>query len=327
MRGKNKVSIIVPNYNYCRFLHKRMESIFEQSYDNYEVILLDDCSSDGSGEYLRELSTQPKVKKCIINESNTGSPFLQWERGLQEADGEYVWIAESDDWCLPNFLEILVDALNANEKTSFAMVGSIMVDENDREIKGNYDSWEEDHKTIVYQSDDYLRHFLYWGCTSYNASMILFRRKAYAKISKAFTTMRYCGDWRFWTEMAMQGEVVEVHEKLNRFRQHTQRVTNQSSGTKNLLDEKILLMKYIWSSVPNDSCRLSLAKGVLYKKAMRINMSDTEKKSTIDRLHKDLNISKANYVHERIIKCLSHIFPFLYLPSKDNILCRKKYYS
>lgn len=76
------VSVIVPNYNHAAFLKERMESILNQSYPHYEVIILDDHSTDASLEVIKEYAKHPKVAQVIINETNCGSPFIQWQRGF-----------------------------------------------------------------------------------------------------------------------------------------------------------------------------------------------------------------------------------------------------
>ena len=119
-----KVSVIVPNYNYRRFLTKRIDSILAQTYQDIEIILLDDCSTDGSQELLKQYSKYPTFVKYLVNDKNSGSPFAQWERGMAFARGEYLWIAESDDYCKNNFLEVMVNALNDHPTASFAASGS-----------------------------------------------------------------------------------------------------------------------------------------------------------------------------------------------------------
>ena len=87
---------------------QRLESIFNQTFQDFEVILLDDCSADDSVAMLQRYAAHPKVTHFIVNKKNTGSPFKQWKRGIELARGEYVWIAESDDWAALNFLEHLL---------------------------------------------------------------------------------------------------------------------------------------------------------------------------------------------------------------------------
>ena len=100
------VSVIIPNYCHAQYLDQRIQSVLEQTYQNFEVIILDDKSTDNSLEVIDKYRSHPKVAKVIINEVNSGSPFKQWERGINEASGDIIWIAESDDYCTPDFLEI-----------------------------------------------------------------------------------------------------------------------------------------------------------------------------------------------------------------------------
>lgn len=99
-----KVSIIVPNYNHARFLRKRLDSIYNQTYKNIEVILLDDCSTDNSRQILEEYQKKyAAITKLVPNVKNSGSVFKQWQKGISLATGDLIWIAESDDWCDDNF--------------------------------------------------------------------------------------------------------------------------------------------------------------------------------------------------------------------------------
>ena len=110
------VSIIVPNYNHATYLRERLDSIFSQTFQDFEVILLDDSSSDLSQMVLEEYAKHPKVSHFIINEKNSGSPFKQWKKGINLSQGEYIWIAESDDYCKPDFLEKIFDFIKVSGK-------------------------------------------------------------------------------------------------------------------------------------------------------------------------------------------------------------------
>ena len=97
------VSVVVPNYNYAKYLPQRMESIFGQSFQNFEIILLDDASTDNSAELIEGYRAHPKVSVVEVSARNSGSPFRQWEKGLSLAKGKYVWIAEADDLAHSDF--------------------------------------------------------------------------------------------------------------------------------------------------------------------------------------------------------------------------------
>ena len=96
-----RVSVIVPSYNHARFLRQRIESILGQSFRDFELILLDDCSTDDSVSILREYESHARLSALVVNAQNSGSPMAQWKRGLDLAAGELIWIAESDDWAEP----------------------------------------------------------------------------------------------------------------------------------------------------------------------------------------------------------------------------------
>ena len=98
--------VIVPNYNHARFLRQRLDSILAQTFQDFELILLDDCSTDESRTILEEYARDPRVR-LDFNEVNSGSPFKQWNKGVRFARGKYVWIAESDDYADPRLLEAL----------------------------------------------------------------------------------------------------------------------------------------------------------------------------------------------------------------------------
>src|SRR5215469_17881071 len=107
---KPRVSVVVPNYNHAQFLPKRIDSILGQSFQDFEVILLDDCSTDDSRSILSQYSAPPRVR-LEFNQTNSGSPFKQWNKGVRLANGKYIWIAESDDYADERLLERLLAVL------------------------------------------------------------------------------------------------------------------------------------------------------------------------------------------------------------------------
>src|SRR5712692_6211638 len=132
------VSVIIPSYNHARFLRQRIESVLRQTYQDFEVILLDDCSTDDSRSILSEYAGDPRVR-MEFNEVNSGSTFKQWNKGVRLARGEYVWIAESDDYADPHLLEKLVSRLDAEPSTVLSYCRSWRVSA-DGQLSGFLDS-------------------------------------------------------------------------------------------------------------------------------------------------------------------------------------------
>src|SRR5688572_15349118 len=91
------VSVIVPNYNHADFLQQRLESILNQTYQHFEVIILDDFSTDDSKDIIEKYRHNSKVTLISYSTKNMGSTFAQWNKGVEMASGEIIWMAESDD--------------------------------------------------------------------------------------------------------------------------------------------------------------------------------------------------------------------------------------
>ncbi len=145
-----EVSVIIPNYNHARFLRQRIDSVLNQTFTNFELILLDDCSTDNSRDIIESYRKEARVSNIVYNEINSGSPFKQWEKGNQLAQGKYIWIAESDDYCENSFLR---SALNMLEKHNHAVhfCQSKMVDENNATLEDTL-IWPQSITTINWQS-------------------------------------------------------------------------------------------------------------------------------------------------------------------------------
>ena len=127
----SKVSIILPSYNHKKFLKQRLDSIVNQSFTDWELIIIDDCSTDGSIEVLTDFVKlyKDKVKHFILNESNSGSGYTSWKKGIELANTEYVWIAETDDYSEVIFLEETIKILEQNKECALVFCNSNYVDE------------------------------------------------------------------------------------------------------------------------------------------------------------------------------------------------------
>lgn len=220
------VSVIVPNYNHANYLCERIESILQQTFDDFELILLDDCSTDNSKQILFSYQKSPKVSHLVFNQQNSGSTFKQWDKGFSLARGKYIWIAESDDFADPTFLEQAVHEFERSEKVVVVFTGSHIVDERSRIIKDDWDSFPKSSpERTVNTGINFVRANMIRSNRIYNASMVLFKKEYCAGISDMYKQFRYCGDWLFWAEMCRLGDVVCINRKLNYFRQHLCKVS------------------------------------------------------------------------------------------------------
>lgn len=242
------ISIIVPNYNHESFLPQRFETIYNQTYKNIEVIILDDCSTDNSKKIIENYRNNPFTSKIIYNINNSGSPFKQWYKGIHLAKGELIWIAESDDYCELNFLE---EHLKAFQKSSDVVMSySDLYVVNTNGIIQKKETKEHCHNkpstTYIYEGRDFITERMLKFCSVCNASSVLFRRDIALKISAEYTNYKSAGDYLFWILISEKGKIVKIDKPLDYFRQHHTNVTPRSYTNGTTYIEDYNIHKFLW---------------------------------------------------------------------------------
>lgn len=222
-----RVSVIVPNYNHAPYLKERIESILAQDYQDFELILLDDCSTDSSREVLCEYENHPRVSHVVFNDQNNGSPFIQWKKGISMAKGEYIWVAESDDVADYQLLGALVREMEKCHNTVIAFAHSRLIDKSNHQLSYGWHD-EDTGEVFVCDGQQFVMEKMLTSNYIYNASMAVFRKSAYVLIDTDFDHYSYCGDWVFWIELCLKGDVAEVCRVLNSYRQHKGQTTQHS---------------------------------------------------------------------------------------------------
>lgn len=243
-----KVSVVVPNYNYGKHLTDRLDSIFKQSYPIYEVIILDDASSDDSTQVIQDyLQRTGRLAKTHFNVQNSKNVFRQWKRGLQMAKGDYIWIAEADDAAKPDMLKNMVKAVTSSDDILFGFCDSVAIDSAGAVMypsyKGYYGSLGDDGLLAdgFFESDDFYRRFLAVRNLVLNASSVVWSRTA---LQNAFDTLgedahklKCAGDWLLYiTACQAGGTVAYVAEPLNLHRRHGNSVTHAQNKIEHLAE-------------------------------------------------------------------------------------------
>jgi glycosyltransferase involved in cell wall biosynthesis len=257
------VSVIVPNYNHQDYLKERLDSILNQTYQDFELLLLDDCSPDNSREILNAYAEKDPRVSTHFNTVNSGSTFAQWNKGVSLAKGKYVWIAESDDSCHVTLLEKLVSKMEANDNLGITFAQSYIVDEQSEIIN----SFNENYK-FIYKSDRWEHDFSISGkeeCARYlifsnsipNASGALMRKSVYEKTGGAETNWKLNGDWYFYVKMLLISDLCYLSEHLNYFRFHTQTQRHKANTNHTVYDEIITTLHYIEANTEVDPKELS----------------------------------------------------------------------
>jgi hypothetical protein len=162
------------------------------------------------------------VSQFIVNKQNSGSTFKQWQRGIELAKGEYIWIAESDDYSDIAFLENNIKMFQKDTSIAFSYCRTKTINEKDgitgNEIWGeaiNPQVWEEDR---VFTGTDLLNEYFKYRNIIPNTSAVVFQKKYFDPwiVNK----LRYCGDWLLWGIMCKDAKVGFISKHLNFFRHH-----------------------------------------------------------------------------------------------------------
>lgn len=240
--NKPFISVIIPNYNHARYLKQRIDSVLNQTYQSFEVIILDDCSTDNSKEVILSYKDNPHVSHVVFNSVNSGSTFIQWNKGFSLAKGDYIWIAESDDYCDLNMLELLVEQVCQHPSASIVYTTSHFVDAEGKYIKKVRGKGVQYFKGVYF-----IIKRMAMGNDILNASSAIFSRKALSMIKSDYTSFKAGGDHLFWIYLAEQGNVVRLREAHNYFRQHAVKVTSNAVKTGLGFIESLRIYDYLKS--------------------------------------------------------------------------------
>lgn len=231
-----EVSVIVPNYNHAHFLKQRLDSLLQQSYVDFEIIVLDDASTDSSAKIIEQYRNNSKISKVLVHDTNSGSPFKQWRKGIEHASGNFIWIAESDDYSSPGFLKSCMEVLNQHPETGVVYTQSVDVD-SDGEVIAHRISYTAEFEPNIWEDDfclkgsEFVEKYLSHKNVIPNASAVVFRKSLLTDMSvfEAIQDMKMCGDWFFWLSLVPNTKVSFVSEVHNYFRQHPSMSRRQKS--------------------------------------------------------------------------------------------------
>lgn len=242
------VTVIIPNYCHAKYLDQRIQSVLCQTYQNFEIIILDDCSPDNgaSKAVIEKYRGNSHVSHILYNDENCGSTFRQWQKGFDLAKGEYIWIAESDDSCDGRLLETFVTLLQNDDQCSLAFCRSMTID-TDGIMTGIYPTQKDKEKVIQLPGKVFIAENMVFTNLICNASSAVFRKQALEQIPNDYTHYKACGDWLFWIYISECGNVCYTPKVLNHFRIHDTNTTQKHIKDGVSVHETLLVLNYLRS--------------------------------------------------------------------------------
>jgi glycosyltransferase involved in cell wall biosynthesis len=240
-----KVSIIIPNYNHVQYLEERIESVLNQTYQNFEIILLDDSSTDSSLEILCRYESHTKVSHFEVNKQNSGSVFKQWVKGIKLAKGEYIWIAESDDVAHIHFLEKMIAFAEPKEDVGLVFCKSKVIDKYGKET-GSTLLPPKYKAELTINGEEEVSSYIIKKLSILNASSVLFKSEAlravdYSKLSEFINV----GDMFTYSIIGLTNTNYFLDEFLNFHRLHGKNTTTINSINNKIIKDRIDLIQYL----------------------------------------------------------------------------------
>jgi glycosyltransferase involved in cell wall biosynthesis len=241
-----KVSIVLPNYNYARYLDERITSLLAQTFQDFELIITDDGSTDDSRRVIEKYESDPRVR-TVWFDTNSGMTYKRWADGAALAQGEYLMFAGADDTCEPTLLEELVKAVESNPEVGVACCQSWEIDSESKRIKIKQQKprWAND---FISTPEEEVRYQL-TEATIQNASAALCRRSLYEKCDGFDLSFRICADWMLWSRILSMSHLAWIAKPLNCYRKHRGTVRASTSPGADIL-EQYRVHEFILASFP-----------------------------------------------------------------------------
>jgi glycosyltransferase involved in cell wall biosynthesis len=227
MRKNPAVSVIMPNFNCSCYLERSIESILNQTFSDFELIIIDDASTDNSLEVIQKYRSDKRVNLLALT-TNVGN-YKARNIGIENAKGNYIAVMDADDLADTERLRIQYNYLKNNNQFFIGSQGTL-IDQDDNFINNLDLPLEYDYLKISLLKNNCVTH-----------SSLFYNRKALSekKIIKYDSSLNVAADYAFITNCSFHFEVQNIPERLVSYRIHP----NQISVTKN--DMQIKTARYV----------------------------------------------------------------------------------
>ena len=240
-----KISVVVPNYNYSNYLYQRVYSILNQNYKIHELIILDDASKDNSLFYIKQI--EQKISefvnvKVVVNDINSGNAFSQWQKGINLATGDYVWVAEADDYAKKNFLNEVDSPLKKNNNIVISYADTGFIDSNGYITKNSLvdqiDILKTNHWNASYVNKGIseINCYSYLNCTIPNVSGTIIKKGNYDEIFESAKKFHQSGDWFTYLNILNLGDISFINKTLNYYRVHGNNISQTFDKKAHILE-------------------------------------------------------------------------------------------
>jgi len=229
-----KVSICIPVYNTVEYLEECLNSVVQQTYSNFEVIIFDNYSDDGSWELLQAFGQQDD--RIVLAQAEKKGMYANWNNTLHRAEGDLIYILTSDDTMYPSCLEVFVESAKKHPSIDLFMSAIDCIDPASEIIPnawrrfpgvGLYRQWL-DREHIRNGQSEYQR-MLHIGTTIISVTGMCFRRQLFEKVGGFPVEYASRGDFIWELKAVQETDIFYTPNALATWRQHPEQAT-QSTG-------------------------------------------------------------------------------------------------
>ena len=247
----HKISIIIPVYNTEHYLKQCIDSVINQSFDNIEIICINDCSTDNSQKILEQYSEKDNRIKIINNSKNIGSAGSR-NKGIELALGDYIAFVDSDDWIDKDYIKKLYNSCIQNN-TEIAICNFHKYDD---KLQSCTETNGYSERNKIYENVNDLKYILFnYDINIYNVFMDapwnrLIRKELLLKHKIRFQNLPVWDDVSFVaTSSTMCNNISYVHDKLIYYRVNR---GEQLTSKENLNPEMLIIaMECLYNSIKN----------------------------------------------------------------------------
>lgn len=212
------VTIIIPVYNRVNFISEAIESCINQFYKNIEILVIDNCSTDGTYEKSLEYTKQDQRVKVIRNEKNVGR-VENWNIALRNVNGEYFQFLMSDDKLDMFAIEEKIKILDKYENVSIVSSGH-------KCFPSGYEFCHFKEETFIDGMDAY-KSIMQGGNWLAGLNNNMFRTNSMIECGGFDTQLTWGADWNFYLAMLKKGNVAYIPKMLSYFREHDGRMSDK----------------------------------------------------------------------------------------------------
>jgi glycosyltransferase involved in cell wall biosynthesis len=239
------LSVILPVYNGGEYLRQSIESVLNQSFRDFEFLILDDCSSDGSREYVQSL--KDLRVKIFLNEQNKGL-FYNLNYLIRTSVAPLIKLWSQDDIMYPDCLGRIVEFHRANTALGFSYTKTHYIDENGERIFKD----KIDNTPPLISTELHSRIAFYTGSIAGNIANVTLSRQALEEVGLFREDMKISGDFDMWVRLARQHYTGFINEPLIQLRDHKKQLSRQEVYYIYHLREDIQVYQFLLGYVSED---------------------------------------------------------------------------